>query len=397
MQGFNRIGKILGWLCGIFVLSTLIVACSTTSKKHPIPAAEQVGIVRKALFGKRVGLIVNQSSRTADKHLIDALRSEQINVVKLFAVEHGVRGTADAGAVIKDGHDSKSGLPVISIYGKNKIPASGDVADLDVMVFDLQDVGVRFYTYLSSLHYIMESCAQNHVPLLVLDRPNPNSAYIDGPILDPNFQSFVGMHQIPLLHGMTLGELARMINGEGWLTDGKTCDLTIIPVQNYTHNTEYILPIKPSPNLPNQQAIKLYPSLALFEATNISVGRGTDFPFQVLGGTDPAFGNFTFTPSPKPGAALHPKLNGQKLYGQDLRRADIRGLDIDIFLAWYHQAQDLGQPFLTRPGWLDKLTGTDIFRKQLEAGLSAKDIRASWQDDLDAFKKRRALYLIYPD
>jgi uncharacterized protein YbbC (DUF1343 family) len=365
--------------------------------KRPIPGAERTQLVHQALANKRVGLIVNQSSRAGNAHLIDALQADNINAVKLFAVEHGIRGTQDAGAKIDNSRDARSGLPIVSIYGKTKAPARQDLEGIDVLVFDLQDVGVRFFTYLSSLHYILQSCADYGVPLVVLDRPNPNGAYIDGPILDPKFQSFVGMHPVPVLHGMTLGELARMINGEGWLNGEKTCDLSVIPVKDYTHATPYILPIKPSPNLPNQKAIALYPSLALFEATNISVGRGTPFPFQVLGGTHTDYGPFNFTPTSTPGAALNPKLKGQKLYGQDYRDANITGLNIELFLSWYTHAEQLDQPFLTRPHWLDKLTGSAHFREQVEAGVSAEDIRASWQDGLERFKKRRALYLLYPE
>ena len=380
----------------IAITLTAVTSGCTVKQKNIVPGAEQTTLIRKALAGKRTGLIVNQSSRVGDMHLIDALQAEHIDVVKLFAVEHGIRGTQDAGGTVDDSYDKTSQLPIISIYGKKKAPSEHDIQDLDVLVFDLQDVGVRFFTYLSSLHYIMDSCAQNNIPLIVLDRPNPNGSYIDGPILEPAFQSFVGMHTIPLLHGMTLGELAKMINGEGWLTGGLTCDLTVIPVKNYTHADAYVLPIKPSPNLPNQQAVTLYPSLALFEATNISVGRGTDFPFQVLGGTHKEYGNFTFTPKPTPGAALNPKLNGQLLYGTDFRQAKISGLNIDLFISWYAQAKELEQPLLIYPDWLDKLMGTDTFRGQLEAGLSAEEIRASWKQPLDAFKIRRELYLLYP-
>ena len=361
----------------------------------PIPGAERYDLVHKALVGKRAGLIVNQSARVGDRHLVDVLLEDGIPVHTLFAVEHGVFGKADAGATLKDTMDARRALPIVSIYGKKKAPTKRDVENLDVLVFDLQDVGVRFYTYLSSLHYVMQSCARFHIPLVVLDRPNPNIAFIDGPILEPPFQSFVGMHPIPVLHGMTLGELARMINGEGWLGKEMHCDLTVIPVAQYTRSTPYSLPVRPSPNLPNAQAVRLYPSLALFEATTISVGRGTDFPFQVLGGTDKAYGDMTFTPHPVPGASLHPKQEGKLLYGQDLRKTQIKGLNIEIFLDWYGRAKALGVPFLDRPDWLDKLMGTDRFRKQVQAGKSARDIRASWQKGLDEFKRRRAPYLIY--
>jgi len=364
---------------------------------RPVVGAERMSLVTSVLEHKRTGLIVNQSSLVGDMHLVDALRREGVSVTKLFAVEHGIRGTEDAGAKVENSKDSRTGLPILSIYGKKKAPSKQDIADLDMLVFDLQDVGVRFYTYLSSLHYIMESCAENNIPLLILDRPNPNGAFVDGPILETSFQSFVGMHSIPVLHGMTLGELARMINGEGWLSGGATCDLKVIPIQNYRRSLEYKLPTKPSPNLPNQTSIQLYPSLALFEATNVSVGRGTEFPFQVLGGTRPEYGAFTFTPKPILGAALDPKLKGQLLYGKDFRGSNISGLNIDLFVYWYSRANDLNEPFLTRPEWLDKLMGTDSFRLQLEAGQSAADIRAAWKKGIEAFKQRSAAYLMYPD
>ncbi|MDQ7019545.1 MAG: DUF1343 domain-containing protein [Robiginitomaculum sp.] len=363
----------------------------------PIPGAERHDLVYQALAGKRVGLIVNQSSRVGDQYLVDILLAEGIEVGTLFALEHGVFGTADAGAALADEMDARRALPIVSLYGDKKAPSAQDMKDVDILVFDIQDVGVRFYTYLSSLHYVMQSCARYHVPLVVLDRPNPNIAFIDGPILEPSFRSFVGMHPIPVLHGMTLGELARMINGEGWLGKAMRCDLTVIPVGHYTRSTSYALPVPPSPNLPNAQSIRLYPSLALFEATTISVGRGTDFPFQVLGGTQKAYGDMTFTPHPIPGASLHPKLEGKTLYGQDLRQVQIEGLRIEIFIDWYTRAKALGAPFLNRPGWLDKLMGTDHFRQQVQAGKTVREIRASWQKGLDDFRRRRAAYLLYAD
>lgn len=386
--------------CVIGLLFLVPLTSCHTSKPlivKPIPGSERNDLINQHLTGKRIGLIVNQSSLVGGQHVIDAFLQNGLNVTKLFAVEHGIRGTHDAGATIKNGRDQDTSLPIISIYGKNKAPSKSNLEDLDIMVFDLQDVGVRFFTYLSSLHFIMESCALYDTPLVVLDRPNPNISYIDGPILEPEFRSFVGMHPIPLMHGMTLGELAQMINGEAWLSGGVKCDLTVIPVQNYTRSTSYILPVKPSPNLPNQQAIKLYPSLALFEATNISVGRGTEFPFQVLGGMHREYGNFTFVPKPTLGSALNPKLNGQTLYGEDLRHAQITGFQIELFLKWYDGAQKLNANFLTRADWLDKLMGTSTFRKQIEANFSADDIRASWAEELKTFKKRRASYLLYKE
>ncbi len=391
----------LALLLLLAAITVYLLSPRPTTLAAPIVGAERSALIHEHLAGKRIGLIVNQSSRVKNSHLIDSLQNSGHDIKTLFAVEHGIRGMQDAGAVIDDGYDSRSGLPIISLYGKNKAPTKQAVAELDVLVFDLQDVGVRFFTYLSSLHYIMQSCAQNNVPLVVFDRPNPNITHVDGPVLDPDYQSFVGMHPIPVLHGMTLGELARMINGEGWLTDGGRCELSVIPVQHYTRTTRYTLPIKPSPNLPNAKSIALYPSLALFEATNISVGRGTEFPFQVLGGTDigygAGYGDFSFTPRPTIGAALNPKLGGQKLYGRDYRDSSMSGLNIDLFLDWYARAGELGQDFLTRPDWLDKLMGGDGFRKQVQAGMSEPEIRASWQSELNRFRTRRAPYLLYSE
>ncbi len=388
-------------LCWIMAsLAMMRMAAPVWAAQHragPLPGAERHDLVYQALAGKRTGLIVNQSSRVGEQYLVDVLLAEGIEVGALFALEHGVFGTADAGAVLADEMDARRALPIVSLYGDKKAPSKHDMKNLDVLVFDIQDVGVRFYTYLSSLHYVMQSCARYHIPLVVLDRPNPNIAYIDGPILEPSFQSFVGMHPIPVLHGMTLGELARMINGEGWLGKAMHCDLTVIPVAQYTRSTTYEVPVAPSPNLPNAQSIRLYPSLALFEATAISVGRGTDLPFQVLGGAQKAYGNMIFIPHPITGASLHPKLEGKTLYGQDLRQAQIEGLRIEIFIDWYTRAKALEAPFLDRPGWLDKLMGTDRFRKQVQAGKTAEEIRASWQKGLDRFKKRRAPYLLYTD
>ena len=370
--------------------------CQSVYQQGIIIGAAQTQILKKELLDKNIGLIVNQASVVEDVHLIDILQANGYKIKTLFAVEHGVRGNADAGEELNDGVDAQSGIKIISLYGAQKSPSKTDLQGLDVLVFDLQDVGVRFYTYLSSLHYIMQACADYDVPLMVLDRPNPNIEFVDGPILKAEYKSFVGMHEIPLLHGMTLGELANMINGENWLDGGSKCKLKVIPIKNYTRRTLYNLPVRPSPNLPNQQAIRLYPSLALFEATNISVGRGTDFPFQVLGGTYNRLGDFIFIPQSKTGAK-YPKHEGKKLYGQDLRDSKITGFNIEIFLDWYKKTDKMGVPFLTNPNWLDQLVGTDEFRKQVEAGLSADDIRKTWQKDLQNFRRKRQQYLLYPD
>ena len=342
----------------------------------------------------RLGLVVNQSSQVFGGHLVDAFLERGMPLSRLFAVEHGVRGTKSAGEHIINGIDQPTGLPISSLYGKHKGPTNEMLADVDTLIFDLQDVGVRFYTYLSSLHHVMQSCAAFDTPLIVLDRPNPNGAYIDGPVLRSDFQSFVGMHPIPLLHGMTLGELALMINGEGWLKDGAQCDLRVVDMAGYRHDMSYELPVRPSPNLPNAQAIRLYPSLALFEATSISVGRGTDFPFQVLGGLQPKFGAFTFTPKSRAGA-LHPLHADKTLYGDDYRGDPTQGFSLQPFITWSQKMPY--DEFLTKPHWLDTLAGTDQLRKDLKAGLSETEIRDTWQADLTIFKAKRAKYILYPD
>lgn len=363
----------------------------------PEPAVHQQDVLAEISVDQRLGLIVNQSSLVGDVHLIDHLRDSGAQVSKLFAVEHGIRGVEDAGAMIANGIDAKSGIPIVSLYGASKTPRADDLNDVDRLIFDMQDVGVRFYTYASSLHNVMEACAATNTPLTVLDRPNPMGRYIDGPVLQMDFQSFVGMHPVPLLHGLTLGELARMINGEGWLKGAQRCDLTVIPMTGYGHRSPYRLPVRPSPNLPNMQAVKLYPSLALFEATNISIGRGTAFPFQVIGGPNLGFGDFSFTPVSTPGAAMMPKHMNIPLHGDDLRGAKVAGLDIEPFVAWWRLADELGEPFLTRPDWLDKLMGTDKFREQVKAGWNAEQIIASWQTDLVSYRQMRQKYLLYPD
>ena len=359
--------------------------------------ADRDDLIKKLTQDKRLALMVNQSSLVKGGHLLDSLLASGATIEKLFAVEHGVRGIADAGEVVTDGRDSRTGIAITSLYGKKKQPTASDLANVDLLIFDIQDVGVRFFTYISSLHYLMESCAETQTPLVVLDRPNPNGAFIDGPILEPELKSFVGMHPIPILHGMTLGELARMINGEGWLKGGAVCDLTVVPIQNYRHSDPYDLPVRPSPNLPNSQAIKLYPSLAFFEATDISVGRGTTFPFQVLGGVNKELGSFSFTPVSTPGAAKSPKHMNKTLYGEDLGESTVEGLDLSVFLAWHKNMKAEGLTLITNPGWLNKLAGTDTLGLQIEAGQSQEQIKASWQVGLNRFKAKRKLYMLYPD
>jgi uncharacterized protein YbbC (DUF1343 family) len=318
-------------------------------------------------------------------------------VVRIFAPEHGFRGDHDAGAHVNNDVDSKTGITITSIYGKNKKPSKEIMDQVDIVIFDIQDVGVRFYTFISSMHYMMEAAAESSTPFMVLDRPNPNGRFTDGPILDNAYKSFVGMHPIPLLHGMTVAELARMIKGERWIKNADTLELTTISNTNYRRDMPYELPVAPSPNLPNSQSVQLYPSLCFFEATPVSVGRGTDFPFQVIGHNNVPLGDFNFSPESRLGAALHPKLEGQVLSGIDLRHSTQQGLDLKIFVKAYQQFSELGLNFFERPDFLDKLAGTDQLRLAIEQGQSTKKIRQSWQPGLQAFKRRRKPYLLYPD
>lgn len=361
--------------------------------------AERTELYFPLLKAKRIGIIANQSSRLGSKHLLDTLLAAGMDVRRIFSPEHGFRGTADAGAKIEDGRDPRTGLPVISLYGKNRKPTPDQLHDLDVMIFDIQDVGARFYTYISTLHYVMEACAEQHIPLIILDRPNPNGHYVDGPVLDTAFRSFVGMHPVPIVHGMTIGEYGRMINGEGWLKNGIRADLTVIPCAGYNHQTRYVLPIKPSPNLPNERSILLYPSLCLFEGTCISVGRGTNSQFQVIGHPDWPQGDTVFTPVPNPGAR-HPKLEGQTCRGISFRRLtpdSLRsrpGLHIEWLVRAYRQFPDKAHFFL-KTNHFDRLAGTDQLRKQIIEGKSAQEIKDSWQPALQRFRATRQQYLLY--
>ncbi|NBU80484.1 MAG: DUF1343 domain-containing protein [Flavobacteriaceae bacterium] len=345
------------------------------------------------LKNKKVGIVTNQTGILSNKtHIVDFLLEQKINLTKIFAPEHGFRGTADAGEHIVDGKDSKTGLPIISLYGDNKKPKPEQLAGLDILIFDLQDVGARFYTYISSLHYIMEACAENNVQLIVMDRPNPNGGIVDGPVLEKEFTSFVGMHPIPLLHGMTIGEYAKMVNGEKWLKEGVECELMVIKCLNYNRNMAYSLPVKPSPNLPNDQAINLYVSLCLFEGTNVSVGRGTKKQFQIYGSPFLPKSEFSFTPIPNFGAK-DPLYKNQLCYGEDLTKIEkIKQLELKWLLKAYNETTDKTKffnPFFT------KLAGTKKLQQQIEAGKSESEIRKSWEKGLKDFKELREKYLIY--
>ncbi len=360
--------------------------------------AERTAEYLPLLADRRVAVVTNQTGRIRTTHLVDSLRSLKVNVVKVFAPEHGFRGEADAGEQVKDGRDARTGLPLVSLYGSNKKPTKEQLTDVDILLFDIQDVGVRFYTYIGTLHYVMEAAAESRLPVVVLDRPNPNGFYVDGPVLDPAYASFVGMHPVPLVHGMTVGEFARMINGEGWLEGGARCALTVIPCVGYEHRTIYELPIRPSPNLPNASAVHLYPSLGLFEGTIVSVGRGTQQPFQCIGYPGSSLGRFKFTPQPVPGAK-DPPYKGVECTGLDLVEygAIQARLDRHINLQWL-----LGMRATVRSDakfftpFFDKLAGGPQLREQVDAGWSEEAIRATWLDGLDRYARVRAKYLLYP-
>lgn len=356
-------------------------------------AAERFAQYLPWLEGKQIAMVVNQTSTVKESHLVDTLLSKHINIKKVFAPEHGFRGDADAGEKIESGKDSRTGLEIISLYGDNKKPSQQQLSDIDVVLFDIQDVGTRFYTYISTMHYVMEACAEAGIPLVILDRPNPNGYYVDGPVLEMEYKSFVGMHPIPIVHGLTVAELAQMINGEGWLEDGRKCELLIVKTKNYDHNYRYSLPVKPSPNLPNDQSIQLYPSLCFFEGTDISVGRGTQFPFQVAGYPDPKFGDFSFTPESVPGAKNPPFL-GKECFGLDLRQEAIEGFTLE-YLMHFANTADKGASFFNN--FFDKLAGTKSLKNQIVQGLSEEEIRKSWEPALSAFKQKRKNYLLYPD
>lgn len=391
---------ILKFTCWILCLLSIPEIQATTPQATLKLGAERMDVVTRLLNDKQVGLVVNQTSilESQQKHLLDALVERGIQVKKVFAPEHGFRGTIDAGEEIKDSRDLKTGIPIVSIYGKNKKPTAEQLSGLDVIVFDIQDVGARFYTYISTMHYVMEACAENGVEFIVLDRPNPND-FVDGPVRQKGFESFVGVDPIPLLHGLTVGELACMINNEGWLkSTPDSCKLHIVEMENWQHGDPYWLPVKPSPNLPNDQSIRLYPSLCFFEATNISIGRGTYYPFQVIGYPDRKYGDFAFTPVSLTGFDTNPLQKDKECYGIDLRELPFEGgLTLRFFLDFYNKAGNDQAFFFSRPQWFDLLAGTKELRYQIVRGLSEEEIRASWQPELDKYKKMRKKYLLYPD
>lgn len=389
------------------VVFLLLLSCvgfanaQNEEKGDLVIGAERFDKLKTLLEDKRIGLVVNQTSilnNEIQTHLLDALVENGFQVKVVFAPEHGFRGIADAGEIVKDSKDIKTGIPIVSIYGKQKAPTAEQMADIDAVVFDIQDVGARFYTYISTMHYVMEACAENDKELIVLDRPNPND-YIDGPIRQPGFRSFVGVDPIPLLHGLTVGELASMINGEGWLkTGGKSCKLEVVTMLNWKHGDPYWLPVKPSPNLPNDQAVRLYPSLCFFEATSFSVGRGTYHPFQVIGYPDKKFGDFSFTPTSLPGFDTNPIQKDKVCYGINLQEYPFEGgLTLKFVLYFYDKCGKNASFFFSRAKWFDLLAGTDQLRKQIIAGMNEEEIRETWKEDLDNYKEMRKKYLLYEE
>ncbi len=348
------------------------------------------------LKDKKVALVVNLTSLINSTHLVDTLLNRGVEITSIFAPEHGFRGKNDAGEKVSNEVDDKTGLPIISLYGRNKKPTAHNLKDIDIVIFDIQDVGVRFYTYISTMHYVMEACAENNVKLIVLDRPNPNGDYCAGPLLKKENQSFVGMHPIPVVHGLTIGELAFMINEEGWLSEGVKCVLEVIKCRNWNHAQAYSLPVKPSPNLPNDVSIRLYPSLCFFEATNISIGRGTYFPFQVIGYPDSTFGSFTFKPQSINGMSKHPKQEGLVCYGIDLRKESLtHRFTLKYFLQYYNILKD-NEGFSFNENWFNLLIGDRRITKAVKDGSSLKEIEALWEDDLLEYKLLRNKYLLYP-
>jgi uncharacterized protein YbbC (DUF1343 family) len=364
-----------------------------------VTGAEQPEKYLPLLQGKKVGVIANHTAVIGNTHLVDSLLKLGVKIIKVYSPEHGFRGTANAGEKVNDQSDEATGLPIVSLYGKNKKPTAEQIKDIDVLVFDIQDVGVRFYTYISTMTYCMEAAAESNKEIIVLDRPNPNGHFVDGPILEKEFSSFIGLHEVPIAHGMTVGEYAQMVNGEGWLSNGIKCNLSVIVCNNYSHTTKYNLPIKPSPNLPNMSSVYLYPSVCLFEGTAISVGRGTDKPFQVIGHPDLKSDKYSFTPKPNDGAK-EPKLNGKLCYGFDLSNfGEVIMPDYGkIYLFWlinvYNEFPDKKNFFTSS---FNLLAGNDKLKQQIISRKTEAEIRNSWQDGLKSFKQVRKKYLLYND
>lgn len=413
------------WILFMIILIQIPLACQNEAKAKPepelqapvapiaeieeeveegiVPAANQFHKYADFLKGKRLGLVVNHTSMVGQSHLVDTLLEMGFDIKKIFAPEHGFRGKADAGEKLKDGIDDRTKLPIVSLYGKNRKPSSEQFQGLDLVLFDIQDVGVRFYTYTSTMTYVMEACAENDLPLLILDRPNPNGHYVDGPVLEKAQKSFVGLHPVPVVHGLTVAEYALMINGEGWLENDLQCELYHVECLNYNHNKFYELPVPPSPNLPNMKSIYLYPSLCWFEGTTVSVGRGTNKQFQVFGQPSCTVGSYDFKPEPKEGAR-YPKHDGKRCKGYDLSQMTleklqkVNHLNLSYLVDFYNNlAKEKQTVFFNKNNFFDKLVGTDQLQAQLKAGKTAAMIQESWQAQLDAYKKLRKKYLLYKD
>jgi uncharacterized protein YbbC (DUF1343 family) len=410
------------WIFFMIVLIQIPLACQNEAKAKPklklqaqavaieeeldediVPAANQFHKYVDFLKGKRLGLVVNHTSMVGQSHLVDTLLEMGFDIKKIFAPEHGFRGKADAGEKLKDGVDDRTNLPIVSLYGKNRKPSSEHFQDLDLVLFDIQDVGVRFYTYTSTMTYVMETCAENDLPLLILDRPNPNGHYVDGPVLEEAQKSFVGLHPVPIVHGLTVAEYALMINGEGWLENDLKCELYHVECLNYNHAKFYELPVPPSPNLPNMKSIYLYPSLCWFEGTTVSVGRGTNKQFQVFGQPSCTVGSYDFKPEPKEGAK-YPKHDGKRCKGYDLSQMELEELQkisrlkLNYLVDFYgNLVKEKQAVFFNKNNFFDKLVGTDQLQAQLKAGKTMTTIQESWQVDLDAYKKLRKKYLLYKD
>ena len=386
-----------------YIVILLLISCSyiCNAASYIKNGADQIETLISLIGHKNIALVANQTSLTGNTHLLDTLCSLGKRPVALFAPEHGFRGKADAGETVKDGKDVKTGTPIISLYGKNKKPSAANLANIEMVVFDIQDVGARFYTYISTLYYVMQACAENGKELVVLDRPNPCD-YVDGPILKKEYKSFVGMLPIPVLHGCTMGELAGMINGEGWLGNNMKCNYSVIKIKGWKHGDPYSLPVKPSPNLPNDQSIALYASLCLFEATSVSVGRGTYFPFQMIG--SPLLPKdkypFSFTPKALEGFDKNPLHKNTECHGIDLRNTDakqLNGFSLKYVIEMYNEFKKMNksESFLTRPKWFDLLMGTNQVRLDMLNGKSEKEIRSAWLEDLNKYKEMRKKYMLY--
>jgi uncharacterized protein YbbC (DUF1343 family) len=387
-----------------FIAFLLICSCYATptqdaNQEFVVTGAERTEIYLPMLESKAIGLVANHTSLIGTTHLLDSLLALDVNIIKVFSPEHGFRGDADAGAQVTGGIDPKTGVTVVSLYGQKKKPAKEDLLGLDMVIFDIQDVGARFYTYISTMTLVMEACAEKGIPLLVFDRPNPNGFYVDGPVLEPGFTSFVGMHPVPVVHGMTIAEYAQMVQGEGWLEGGISCELKVVPLLNYDHQTLYELAVKPSPNLPDMTAVYLYPSLCFFEGTMMSVGRGTEKPFRIAGHPGYTEGDFRFTPVATPGASLSPPFKDQECIGFDFS---------DLAYSIILQQQLSLQPLINAyrffrneksffNNYFNTLAGTASLKAQIEAGLSEDEIRESWQEGLAEFRKTRKKYLLYED